>query len=349
MKKVRVTVYELKPKEDIGHKLCSNICTGPVEEILARWGFNPKNYIQKTYTKLKIFTRKKSIKFPIREHELNRVKLVEDLITKAQENGAKFNFSTKFVDFKKLSEGKFEIIYEKDGRKQRDFVDYIIGADGAVSEFARKAGFWKDRKHFLYLQGKVSKKQVSKQFAPGKNTQHVFVGKGFGYYSYIYPSGDGFSVGLGDEMDKNIRNLFDEFSRYAGVTKYSLRGALIPLAKVIGYKDKLFVMGDAACETKFSLGGIIPSMMSAEAVYDIIVENSYNKYLVLKSRLFIHQIATKILKKLDEEDFEELFQIMKDPKFKDLMETRDKYGFKEILTLFSPKLVWFSLKNILKP
>ena len=110
----------------------------------------------------------------------------------------------------------------------------------------------------------------------------------------------------------------------------------------------MFVIGDAGCETKFSLGGIIPSMMAAEAVRDIIVDGDHSKYLVLKGRIFLHQMATKVLNKLTEKDFEELFEIMKDEKYKSLMKVRDQFGSKEIALLFSPRLAWFSIRKLLR-
>jgi len=347
-RKVDVTMYELKPKMEVGKKLCSNICTEPFVEMIYSWGFTPDDFIKKQYTNVKISTRNKSIDFSINEFEINRIKLVDTLMHEAEKNGAKLHFSSKFVDFHR--EGtKFSVSIEKEGKIISDTADYIIGADGAVSEFARRIGMWKGRKHFLYLQGMVDKKHLHPSFAPGENTQHVFVGTGFGYYSYVYPTGENlFSIGLGDNMGKNVRLMFDSYKEYLGVRDVSLQGALIPQAQVIGMKKGLFLVGDSACETKFSLGGIVPSMTSAEAVSDIILRGKYAKYKALKRRTWIHSLATRVLRKLTERDYEELFDIMKDKKFKDLIAARDRFGRKEILTLMSPRLAWFSLKALLR-
>lgn len=347
-RKVDVSMYELRPRAEVGKKLCSNICTEPVVEMLYSWGFTPEDFIKKQFSSVKISTRNSSIDFPINEFELNRIKLVDSLMHGAEENGAKLSFSSKFVDFHKEGE-KFSVIIEKDGKTFSDTADIIVGADGAVSEFARKIGMWKGRTHFLYLQGMVDKKHINPKFAPGENTQHVFVGQGFGYYSYVYPTGENmFSVGLGDNISNDIKSMFEEYKEYLGVKNVDLQGALVPQAKVIGIKKNLFLVGDAACETKFSLGGIVPSMMAAEAVTGIVLKKDYSKYHALKRRTRIHSIATRVLRKLTEKDYEELFEIMKDQKFKDLVAARDRFGKKEILTLMSPRLVWFSLKAFLR-
>ena len=149
-------------------------------------------------------------------------------------------------------------------------------------------------------------------------------------------------------MEKNIKDMFDGFLKYIGANKFELKGALIPEPKVLGTKRNLFLIGDAGCFTKFSLGGIIPAIMGAEAVSEIILNNSWRKYKALRRRLKIHQLATKILKKLDEKDFEELFEIMKSQKYREIIAKRDRFGRKEFLSLLSPKLAWFSFRKMLK-
>lgn len=349
-KDVKVTVYESKPRKEIGKKLCSNICTEAINPILKNWGLVPERFILRKFTKQKILTRNKSITFPIKEYELSRTKLIEALIFRAQKNGAKFKFETSLVDFGKSADGKgFDISFmTKNGKKIFSRADVLVGADGVLSLVAKKAGLADDKKYFLYLQTNVSKKEVNKKFIPGENAQNVFVGGEFGYYSYIHPSGKGLSVGLGDDVHKDVKSSFENFTRFLGIKKFKLRGALIPIPKVVGKKGDIFVIGDAASQTKFSLGGIIPSMMAAESLRDVILNEDYYKYFLLKIRMFIHQLATHVLRKLDEEDYEELFEIMKDDKFKGLMASRDKFGWKELGILMSPKLVWFSLKNLLK-
>ncbi|MFC1685812.1 FAD-dependent monooxygenase [Nanoarchaeota archaeon] len=345
----QVTVYEMGSKKNIGDKLCSNICTNAIKPILKKWGLDPKKFIQRTFTKQRILTREKSIEFQIKEHEMDRKKLLDTLILKAQKKGVKFKFDTKLVDFGEgIGEKGFDLVFEKNGKRMFFRTDVIIGADGALSEVAKKAGLWNNRKHFLYLQSKLKKSDINKKFAPGKNTQYVFVGGKFGYYSYVYPSGQGYSIGLGESVDKNVKNSFKEYVKFVGAKNVKLRGALIPLPKVIGMKKNLFVIGDAACHTKFSLGGIIPSMMAAEAVRDILLRGDYSAYFVLKLRILLHQTATHILHKLDEADFEELFEIMEDPKYGGLMAARDKLGLKELGILLSPKLIWFSLRKLFK-
>ncbi len=346
-KKAEVVVYELKPRSEVGKKLCSNICTEPVAELLYNWGFEPNDFIKSHYAKVKISTRNKSIEFPINEFELDRMKLFETLISAADKNGAKVHFSAKFIDFHK-EDNKYDVYAEINGKKTVERFDFVVGADGAVSEFARKIGMWKNRKHFLYLQGKVERSAVRPEFVPDKNTQHVFVGSWFGYYSYVYPTEGLLSIGLGDEMGKEVRSLFNAYMDYLGVKEVKLQGALIPQPKVIGMKKNLFLIGDASCDTKFSLGGIIPAMMAAEAVKDIILYDNYSRYRALKRKVRIHEWATKVLKKLNEKDYEELFEIMNEEKYKELLANRDRFGKKDILTLMSPKLVWFSLKKILR-
>ena len=347
-RKVDVSMYELRSRAEVGKKLCSNICTEPVVEMLYSWGFTPEDFIKKQYTSVKISTHNRSLELPINEFELDRVKLVDSLMHESEKNGAKLNFSSKFLDFHKEGD-KFSVTLEKDGTKFSDTADIIVGADGATSEFARQIGMWKDRKHFLYLQGKIDKKNIRKEFAPDEHKQQVFVGEGFGYYSYVYPTGENlFSVGLGDNMGKDVRGMFDNYVNYLGVKDIKIQGALIPQAKAIGMRKNLFVVGDAACETKFSLGGIVPSMTTAEAVTDIILRKNYSKYRALKRRTIIHALATRVLRKLTEKDYEELFGIMENQKFKNLIAARDRFGRKEILTLMSPRLAWFSLKALLR-
>lgn len=347
-KKVEVSVHELKPRSEIGKKLCSNICTEPIAKMLYDWGFNPEEFIKTHFTKVKISTREKSVEFPINEFEIDRMKLVDTLISAAEKNGAKFHFSSKFVDFHKEGE-KFNALFDHDGKRNSEIADSIVGADGAVSEFARKIGLWNKRKHFLYLQGKVERDRVRPEFVPDEHTQHVFVGSWFGYYSYVYPTEGILSLGLGDELgEKDIRSMFNVYLDYLGVKKVDLQGALIPIPQVVGMKKGLFLIGDAACDTKFSLGGIIPALMAAEAVRDIILHKKYARYKALKRKVKIHEMATRVLRKLNDKDYEELFEIMKKEKYQNLVANRDRFNKKDLMTLASPELALFSLKRLLR-
>src|SRR3989344_4453235 len=141
-----VAVYEQKHRQEVGKKLCSDIVTKVFLRYAAMLGLNPYNHVISKLDKAIAVSGSQISEFETDEFKISRISFIEDLISKSEKKGAKFNFNEEFIDFRE-EKGKF-IVEFKD---KTDTCDILIGADGAVSKVAKKAGLWKDRKLFLAI------------------------------------------------------------------------------------------------------------------------------------------------------------------------------------------------------
>ena len=330
-----VIVYEQKAREDVGKKLCADIVTPSFLKYAGILGINPDKCIISKFKKAIAVSENQIAEFKTDEFKISRIKLIEELINKAERKGAKFEFKSPFKDFKE-EKGGF-IVYLKD---EINNCDILIGADGAVSNVARKAGLWKNRKLMLAIQSNVQ----SKKLDIDKDTYYVYLGKEkFGYYSYIFPSKNEAVVGM-EDRPKNVREKYDNFIKILNIDKIKKDAALIPEPQIIPQKKNLFVIGDAGCHIKFSSGGIIPSMMAAEAVSDIIIKKDYGKLKKLNRRTFMNRLATKLFWNLSDKEFDHFLSVLKDRKFYELLEKRDEYSGKDYMSFMDLRLFRYLFK-----
>lgn len=338
-KKMQVKVFEQKPKGKIGEKVCANVVTSSFLELARKLDINPKQVIVRKFSHARFYSEKNSFEIPIQDYEIDRKKLVGALTKKALERGAEFCFKTKFLDLEKTSAG-YNVLLEKNQSKIIESADFVIGADGALSNVAKKAGLWRDRQFWLAIQTRVSKikRKISKQ------TYEIFFIKKLGYYSYIFPSQQ-YVVGV-VASPENAKEKFDCFLKFLGIKNYKIESALIPQPRVIKIRNgNIFLLGDAACQVKFTAGGIVPAIGSAFALRDLIVHRSNKRFRALKKEISLHHLIAKVLSRLSDAELNNLFGIAKKSNIS-LVKSRDELrkwavGFvlkNPILFKFLPKL-----------
>jgi len=346
---LNVSVYEQKKKKDVGKKVCANVVTPMIKELLKELDLDYKKLIKTAYNKALFFSKNNSVSFPTEEYEINRGKFVEKMIRNSAKIGVKFNFETNFKELKEEG-NKISIKFGKKNKVIYDSCDILIGADGALSEVAKKAGLWQGRNFLLYLQTKISKKYIrNKKYIPKKNSYAVFLGDKFGYYSYIFSSSRGLIIGLGNRAEKNVKNEFYKFINFLGIDKkkVKLEGAMVPDPRIIKNKKRIILIGDAACQIKFTGGGIIPSLLSAISVREIIIKNDYSKLKKLRKNIFLNRTFGKFFLKFSDKDWESFLDIVKNNKFKELPRNRDTMRIKSIVKVMDIRLFWFILRKFI--
>ncbi len=354
-----VVVYEKKAKKDIGKKVCANVVTPSFLKYAKMIGLNPKKYVIHRFSKAKGFSENNEVEFKTEEFRLDREKLVDDLIKLAEKNGARFEFNAEFKDvrneyisehpknlkgffgFKKRKRG-YIIKLRKNNRLFEDSCDILVGADGALSNVAKKAGLWNNRKMFLVMHTEIPFSKV-KKLGINKKTYYIYFGKKAGYYSYIFPYKNRVVIGAGDEIDK-AKKRHKDFLKFIGIKGGKIKAALIPEPKVIPWKKDLFLIGDAGCNVKFSGGGIVPSMIAALALKEAIVDNSYKRIKNLNKRTLVNRIGTKLIKKWNDKEFDSILEILKQKKFKDIVMRRDEFNKSDYLKILDLKLLKFLLR-----
>ena len=345
----KVLVYEQKKEEDVSKKVCGNICTSSIEKYANELGLE-EDFILSRYNKLKIFSKQNEAEFPTNEYEIDRRKLLREIVGKARKNSVQFNFHTRFSGFERKN-GKFIVHLESARNKFEENADILIGADGALSEVAKSAGLFGKREFFLFLQTKVNAASIkNKALIPDKNSYNIFVGKNYGYYSYIFPSRDGkeLKIGLGDDSDKDVSTMFSLFMEKLGTKKGKIEGALVPKPKVIRGRKNFFLIGDASCNLKYTGGGIVPDMEQVLALRDRILKKGNSRLESERRKLVLNRRITRMVQKMGDRDFDILLEILKKPRFKNAFSFRDDLGKGDIMKMLSPELIWTGLRIALR-
>lgn len=341
-----VVVYESKQRKDVGKKVCANIYTLMIKDILKDLGINYRDFARTHYNNFKVYSKNNSAEFKTEEYEFDRAKLLEKLISNAERKGARFVFNTSFKDFYRKN-SKFIVSLKGKKFLLMDSSDILIGADGALSEVAKKSGLWKRRKFFLDLQATIPRASMkNEKYLPAKDSYNLFLGKEFGYYSYVFSSKNGIVVGLADDKGKNVRKEFENFLRFLKIKNAKVEGALIPKPKAIMPKHNLFLVGDAGCQIKFSGGGVIPAFIAAKAVKEIIVRKDWKPYNKMISRVRFNTLATAFFNNLSDKRADNLIEISKDRRFADFLKYRDYLSKQDLKKIISAKLVLSAIKNL---
>ncbi len=338
-----IVVYEKKSKKDIGNKVCANVVTSLFLKYAKQLNINPKEVIVSEFNKAIGFSENNKVVFKTKEFRINRCKFIEQVIKNAQKKGVKFVFNAEFIDYAKKREG-FIVKLKRGNKTITENSDILVGADGALSNVAKKAGLWENRRLFLVMHTEIPLNSF-KKFRIDKKAYYIFFGRKKGYYGYIFPYKNKIVIGAGDRVEA-LKSRYKDFLKFMGVKSREAHGALVPEPKVIPQKENLFLIGDAGCHIKFSGGGIIPSMMAAEAIKEIIINNNYKKLKELNRRTVINKIAARLIENLNDRDFNKLLEILKDKKFSDVVSKRDKFGKKEYFAALDFRILKLLIKLI---
>ena len=339
--KADVVVYEQKARKDIGKKLCLNNVTVSFLGYARKLGLNPRKYIGSISEKAIIKSSSKELRFKTKEFKIDRAMLIGDLIRKAERKGARFYFNVEFVNVKQNS--KLRVTLKKGKQKINDYADILIGADGALSEVAKKSGLWENRKLYLILQKEVPLKKLKLRIE--KNAYYVYVGRKYGYFSYIFSYKGNAVIGLADNTE-TANTKFKILLKELKLDSKNLNAALVPEPKIIPQKNNLFLIGDAGCDVKFSGGGIIPAITSAFAVREAIINKNRRELKKLRKKIFINRLILKAIKRMSDNDFDYLLETMKDKKFFGILEKRDELEKRDYLKLIDLRLLKFVPKLI---
>ena len=327
----KVEVYEQRQEKEIAKKACANVVTKSFFEYCKELSVRPKPLVRHRFEKAHFFSQGKKFSFPVEDYEIDRNKFLALMIKKAKQKGARFHFGMKFLDMK---QGKsYDLVFENDNKQAKQFKQHasiVIGADGAMSEVARKAGLFNNRKFCLYIQTRL-KDKVKVGGSVLKNDEYcIFSEKDKGYYSYVLPSSKSTLLGVGDFLENNPVKTFEDVSSFAGKSSKATReAALVPLPSDIRtMKDNVFLAGDAACSNKFNGGGIIPAIKDAFAIADVIIKKDYSKMKQRAQEKRMNAYFVKIFRRMSSKTLIKFLGIIHNSdKFKQVVRERDEVSF----------------------
>ncbi|MFN3598209.1 MAG: geranylgeranyl reductase family protein [Aquificaceae bacterium] len=182
------------------------------------------------------------------------------LVIKSIEAGTEL-IQAEFIGFEKEKEA-----YKVYTSKGTLIADFIIGADGAHSKVARLLGY--KPKGFKSLEF----------FTEGDLREEVIIEIGWVKrgYLWVFPHGEGISVGVATTGDENLLEILKEYSLSKGIKSTHPKGWHIPFLHKEPFlgRDRILLLGDAAGMTDPLLGeGIYYALWAGKILSQALLEN----------------------------------------------------------------------------
>jgi len=295
-------------------------CTGITISYLAELVELKKDFVVNRINKAKIFApNNRFIDVNLDNNIiLDRTRFDQYLMEKAKKAGAKFFLSHRFLGYKnniiKIQNIKANMI--KDIK-----TDYLVGADGPLSDVAKSAGLKGKRDFLVGIQARVRlNNQNIVKFYP-------FIEE----YAWIVPESKGI-VRIGLATRKNPKKALNDFLRKK-LKKYDIidmQAGLIPIynPKIKTQKDNVFLIGDAAAMVKATTGGgIIQGLIAVKALANSIInKKNYDKgwRKTIGRDLLIHLKMRNIMNKFSAKDWNYLVKLFNKEKLKKVLESNDR-------------------------
>ncbi|MEK6974299.1 MAG: NAD(P)/FAD-dependent oxidoreductase [Nanoarchaeota archaeon] len=331
--------FDVEIIEEHSHfrKTCSGILTDPVNELIK---VKP-SVIENKVSKFRIYSPNNNcleLEFKKPDIIFNREKLNEYIVDLAVKKGANIRQNTNFI----RTENK-KIIVKSKGKEFGLNTNYLIGADGALSTVAKSINLFNDRKFFL----------AAKAIIKSKNDNAIEIYPYYGCFSWVVPRNED-EIEVGTMSHYNDPQAFNKFLQRFNKTPIKKEASIIPIYNpkiktfTIHNNIKTYLIGDAATMAKATTGGsIMQSLAAAKILADSIIKNqNYEKNWKSKigKQLYLHLKIRKFLDKLNLEDWDCLVDSLKDPKIKNILETkyRDNPGFIFQMLYLKPSLLKFS-------
>ncbi len=294
--------------------------------------FDFKNSVKNKIDGAKIFLGEDSF-----ELERKGVSYVVDrcLFDQSISKNLNVSLNEKFVSFKRNNE---KIIIKTDKRKFS--TDLLIGADGPNSKI-RSQGFKFYVKKYVGYQVRIKTNLDLDKFV------EVHIEKPF--FNWIIPEGEGiFRIGTVSDNPKETIEKFIRKNQIKG-KQIDVQAGIIPIGRGEIYKDRVFLLGDAACQVKpLTGGGVYYGALASEFLTRSINTYDYASYSQMCDKIIGKEIRRglllrKIYENLNEKELKSIFTFIKSKK-----QELEEYGqfdehSKTILSLIKdPKILSFT-------
>ncbi len=316
--KFKVEVYE--EHKEIGKPIqCAGIVTNEFSKIIKP---NKEFIINKT-EKARVFAPNGSyLEIKVKpNYIIDRARFDSYLYKKAKQKGVKYNLGEK--------------LSEKDIKKLKS--DYIIGADGPLSETAKAFNLYKKRNFYKAIQVRMKlKNDNSFEFYPYVKD-----------FAWVVPENKEI-VRIGVASENNVKKEFEKFIKKFNGKIIKKQGGLIPIYNISQKfcKKNVFLLGDAALQVKAtSGGGIIPGLKAAKRL-SIALKKKRNYELLSKDirlELLTHVSMRRMLNRFKKKDWNQLIKLCNQKKVKKILEIDREKPMKMSFTLLikEPRLFKF--------
>ena len=296
---------------------CTGITTASFEKIVEL----PPKLIINRLRKLKIVSRRHSVRMPIEEIVLDRVGLDKHWYEEAKKSGAKYHLNCRF----ERKEGKSVIVLDKKaGKEMMIQPDLLIGADGPSSKVSALINPKPARTFFGY-QVRIKGEYDAECFETHFIDDHLF-------YWVVPESATVARIGtFCTSFDSRAWEAF--LQRRCGKKAKGLiinaQPGKIPWysGEKIIEKDGIRIVGDAAGQVKATTGGgLVPGFLAAKALARSIIKNtSYAKEVwEVHRQLSVSLYLRNILSRCSVEDYDALVRYLDQGRIKRLLYKIDR-------------------------
>ena len=315
-------------------------CTGLVtKELFDLIPLKKEFLVNKLDTVKVIAPNKQFAEIKVNEFLLDRSKFDQYLLKKAVNAGANIHFTHRFIDYNHQNK---KVILKKDNKIKKINTNTLVGADGPLSQVAKSAGIYGNRKFFIGMQA-IVKANFS------KNTYKTFFGNiAPGFFAWIVPESSN-QARIGLATRQNTRQYFNNFLKGKGKV-IALQSGIIPTynknQKV--RKNNVYLTGDAATFCKATTGGgLVPGLKSANILADCIINNKNYASSLKKVRhqLLMHNLIRSTLNRFSTSDYNKLIAYIDTPKIASILYKHNRDSVLALipkLLLAEPGFLYFS-------
>ena len=258
---------------------------------------------------------------------VDRALFDQHLAKLAQEHGADYHYKHRFTNAQ-FRKDHLDISFAN-GTTVQDTT--LIGSDGPGSLVAKSAGLFGERRFVVGVQARVSLKHIDPtivDFYVDKNAD--------GYIGWVVPENDHIAR-IGVASYQHAHDYFQELLKKTGGNILEWQSGAIPLYQprqamsVTRQGSSVFLLGDAATIVKATTyGGIIPGMMAAEELAQVILRGGSAKQYERAWRkrvgkeLWLHLMIRKYMDKFSLADYKRLNQYTNQEKVLEVLEEHDR-------------------------
>lgn len=317
-------------------------CTGIMTPDLKNLIKVSREFLINKIKRVKVYSKNEESFFNLKRpnYVVDRKFFDSHIADMARDRGAKYVLNSRFLGCK--VENNINVRFNNGNNE----CDYLVGADGPHSSVAKSVGIYGKRRFYVGLQATVKKK-----YEP--DLVEFYIGKH--YIGWVVPENEKFArVGVSSETISGP--MFKEVMKLAGGEIVGRQAGAIPIYEdgiKTSYKNKVFLVGDAAAQVKASThGGIIPGMIAATQLCEAIkTGKNYDKLWKKKiwKDLKIHSMIKKMMDNFNDNDFDYLLKLMNKDAVRKIVEEHDRefpsrFAFK--LLMKEPRFLKFLTKLI---
>jgi flavin-dependent dehydrogenase len=333
-KRVRV----LESKRDLQPVSRTLIVTNHLRNQL---GASANESVVNEIRRFELFTDGRSAQIALAKPDLiiERARLIPALAREAQQCGATVSFDTRFLGLSPNAQG-MHVQVETGGRHDELHAASLVGADGASSRVARKAG-WPPIHTAPLVQAIV---RLPKD-CPPDTTRVWFVPDDTPYFYWLIPeSAERGALGVIGGDGGDTARCLARFLEKKGMEPLEWQGARIPIYRKwipvqrrIG-NGSVYLVGDAAAQVKVStVGGIVTGFRGADGVAETILHGGRSRELLtLRRELGTHWLLRRTMHHFQQEHYSQLV---------DLLNAATRETLSEVTRDESTRLLWNVLRR----